>query len=115
MGESELARDQAKESAARTQLVADQQLQLIEISCRLQEVSLDTFDAELEKAMESAARLAGADRTVLTVIRGRDYAGRFSFGEEAGLIQRLHKDVNDESNAFTWSRALILSAHGIES
>ncbi len=93
----------AETSGAQAQLVAERQRNLVELSRRLQGTTSADFDAELERAMELAARLAGANRTVLRLIDGGRYAGRYSFGEDAAVPSEAFEEVRSASRAFTWT------------
>jgi PAS domain S-box-containing protein len=93
----------AETSRARAQRAADRQEQLLDLSRRLHDATGAGFEMELQRAMEQAAKLAGADRTVLRLLDGDRYQGRFSYGEEPETSVLEMADVDSGSNAFPWT------------
>jgi PAS domain S-box-containing protein len=105
--DAEHARREAEASEARAQFAADRQRKLIELSRCLQEATFETFDRELGRAMELAAGLAGADRTVLRLFHGGEYEGRFSWGESEDMPTIALTDVGVAAQSFTWTASFI--------
>ena len=101
------AQELAEAGVERARLAVSRQRQLIEISRRLQDVTFEDFDAEMQLAMEHTAQLAGADRTVLRLIKYSEYVARFSFGEEPGTATIVNEDLRAGTRTYSWARDLI--------
>jgi PAS domain S-box-containing protein len=114
LSDAEQARRHAEESSARARIAGDRQKLLIDLSRRLHAPTIDTFRAELSRAMEHAASLAGADRTVLRLLDDFDATGRFSWGEDPQMPRVAQINVGELLRSFRWSTALIASGRTMQ-
>ncbi len=96
------ARRDAEASSDRALEAADRQRQLVELSRRLQDAPAERFDEEIQRAMELAADLAGADRTVLQLFENGEVAGRFTWGED-WPTSRARTTLEETYRGFEWS------------
>ncbi|MDH4017608.1 MAG: PAS domain S-box protein, partial [Actinomycetota bacterium] len=61
----------------------------------------------MQLAIEQTARLAGADRTILRLIEGREFVHRYSYGEEDDLAVDGINDLRSRARAYRWTAELI--------
>jgi PAS domain S-box-containing protein len=112
--DAEDARREAEESGRRARLAADRQRALLDLARRLHQMSPDDFDSQLESALEEAAGLASASRTVLRLVDGRDYAGRFSWGDDGELPRVDLGDVREARRSFRWVARAVLGGLSVQ-
>lgn len=112
--DAEEARRHAEGSTARARVAGVRQHNLIELSRRIHSATIDTFSDELMKAMDQAASLAGADRTVLRLLDGNDFTGRFSWGEGEGIRSLEFEGVDEASRSYEWTARVIREGRTVQ-
>ncbi len=111
LAEAQRAREEAEAGSAQARASAERQQTLIEISRRLQDVSFEAFEHELQRALEQTAQLAGADRTILRLIRDGEYVGRLAWGVAVDDPSTVENDLSTGIRKYGWTTGLIGRGH----
>ena len=107
------ARASAEQSEARVRDSSARQAELLRLIQRFQDATPESFEEELGRAVQAAAKIAGANRSALQLLYGDDFGARYSWSDD-GIDERVQvNQMGDVQSHFPWSAKLIAEGHPI--
>jgi PAS domain S-box-containing protein len=111
--DAEDARARAEQSEARVRESSQRQAELLRLIQRFQDATPESFEEELGRAVQVAAKIAGANRSSLQLLYGDDLGARYSWSDD-GIDKRVEAHhMEDVRGHFPWSAKLIAEGHPI--